>query len=89
MFEVNEGDRTIAPDYVYSDGVFTYFHFGTRAREIDLPVVFRVVDGVETRVNTRTAGRFGEVLIAEARGDFTLRAGARAVCIRRKAEAGR
>jgi type IV secretory pathway VirB9-like protein len=84
MFEVNEGDRAIAPDYVYSDGVFTYFHFGSRAREIDLPVVFRVVDGVETRVNTRTAGRFGEVLIAEARGDFTLRAGARAVCIRRQ-----
>jgi len=89
MFEVAEGDRVIAPDYVYSDGVFTYFHFGTRAREIDLPVVFRVVDGVETRVNTRTAGRFGEVLIAEARGDFTLRAGARAVCVRRKAGAAR
>jgi type IV secretory pathway VirB9-like protein len=89
MFEVNEGDRTIAPDYVYSDGVFTYFHFGTRAREIDLPVVFRVVDGVETRVNTRTAGRFGEILIAEARGNFTLRAGAKAVCIRRQAWAGR
>jgi type IV secretory pathway VirB9-like protein len=84
MFEVNEGDRVIAPDYVYSDGVFTYFHFGSRAREIDLPVVFRVVDGVETRVNTRTAGRFGEVLIAEARGDFVLRAGARVVCIRRQ-----
>jgi len=89
MFEVNPGDRVIAPDYVYTDGVFTYFHFGTRAREIDLPVVFRVVDGVETRVNTRTAGRFGEVLIAEARGDFTLRAGARAVCIRRQAGAAR
>jgi len=89
MFEVAEGDRTIAPDYVYTDGVFTYFHFGTRAREIDLPVVFRVVDGVETRVNTRTAGRFGEVLIAEARGDFTLRAGARAVCIRRQAGVAR
>jgi len=89
MFEVNQGDRVIAPDYVYTDGVFTYFHFGTRAREIDLPVVFRVVDGVETRVNTRTAGRFGEVLIAEARGDFTLRAGARAVCIRRQAGAAR
>lgn len=89
MFEVNEGDRVIAPDYVYSDGVFTYFHFGTRAREIDLPVVFRVVDGVETRVNTRTAGRFGEILIAEARGDFTLRAGARAVCVRRLAGAAR
>ncbi len=82
MFEVAEGDRTISPDYVYSDGVWTYFHFGTRAREADLPVVYRVVDGVETRINTRVAGRFGEVLIAEARGNFTLRSGARAVCVK-------
>lgn len=80
LFEVNPGDKEIAPEYIYTDGVWTYFHFGTRARSIDRPVILRVVDGIETRVNTRTAGRFGEVVIAEALGDFVLRSGARIVC---------
>lgn len=79
MYEVNEGDRIIAPDYIYSDGKFTYFHFP--AGMTDRPVIRRVVDGVEGRVNTRVGGRHNEIVIVEAVGDFVLRSGTRAVCV--------
>ena len=80
MYEVNEGDSIIAPEYVFTDGRFTYMHFP--AGMTDRPAVFRVVDGTEGRVNTRTSGRHSEVMIAEALGDFVLRSGRRAICLK-------
>jgi len=79
MYEVNAGDRIIAPDYAYTDGKFTYLHFS--AGVTDRPAVFRIVDGVEGRVNTRISGRHSEVIIVEAIGDLVLRSGTRSVCI--------
>jgi ComB9 competence protein len=79
MYEVNEGDRIIAPEYAYTDGKFTYLHFPSGMS--DRPIVRRIVDGVEGRVNTRVSGRHGEVVIVESLGDFILRSGTRAVCI--------
>lgn len=79
MFEVNKGDKEIAPEYVMHDGRFTYLSFPPGMT--DKPAVFRMVDGVEGRVNTRTVGRFGEVVVVEAMGDFVLRSGSRIVCI--------
>jgi ComB9 competence protein len=73
------GDKSIAPDRVYSDGIFTYFDYGRRWNESDLPAVYRVVDGVDTPVNTRSKG---SLLIAESAGAFTLRNGQRVVCVR-------
>lgn len=79
MYEVNEGDSIIAPDYAYTDGKFTYLHFASGVT--DRPIVRRIVDGVEGRVNTRVSGRHGEIIIVEALGDFILRSGTRSVCI--------
>ena len=79
MYEVNEGDRIIAPEYAYTDGRFTYLHFSPGVT--DRPAVFRIVDGVEGRVNTRVTGRHSEVIVVEAIGDLILRSGTRAVCI--------
>jgi type IV secretory pathway VirB9-like protein len=73
------GDRSIAPERVFSDGVFTYFDFGSRWTGTDLPAVWRVVDGVDTPQNTRVRGT---MVIAEATGAFTLRNGQRVVCVR-------
>jgi ComB9 competence protein len=73
------GDRTIAPERVFTDGVFTFFDFGERWDTSDLPAVYRVVDGVDTPVNTRVKGT---MLIAEASGAFTLRNGQRTICVR-------
>jgi len=82
MFEVKDGDRQIAPELVYSDQRgWTYFDFRDKASQIDMPIVYRIVDGVETRVNVRSGGDRGEILIAEANGDFVLRNGDKTVCI--------
>ncbi len=82
MYARRETDAEIAPERVFDDGIFTYFDFGDRADAVARPVVHQVVDGVDTVVNTRTAGPRGNVLIAEAVGDFTLRNGNRVVCVR-------
>lgn len=81
MYEAKPGDSIIAPEYVYTDGRFTYFHFPPGMT--DRPIVTRIVDGVEGRVNTRVAGRHSEVIIAEAVGDFVLRSGSRIVCVKK------
>lgn len=73
------GDRSIAPDRVFSDGVFTYFDWGDRWDVTDLPAVYRVVDGVDTPQNVRYRG---SMIIVEATGAFTLRNGQRYVCVR-------
>src|SRR3546814_6636080 len=43
------GDPTIAPERVFSDGVFTFFDWGSRWNATDLPAVWRVVDGKSGR----------------------------------------
>jgi ComB9 competence protein len=73
------GDKSIAPKRVFSDGVFTWFDYGDKWDREDLPAVYRVVDGVDTPVNTRVKG---SMLVAEAAGAFTLRNGQRTVCVR-------
>jgi ComB9 competence protein len=73
------GDRSIAPQRVFTDGIFTFFDFGERWESSDLPAVYRVVDGIDTPVNTRIKGT---MLIAESSGAFTLRNGQRTVCVR-------
>jgi len=73
------GDASIAPKRVFSDGIFTWFDYGDRWDRSDLPAVYRVVDGVDTPVNTRVRG---SMLVAEAAGAFTLRNGQRVVCVR-------
>lgn len=83
MYARNGADADIAPERIFEDGIFTYFDFGDRSDSIARPVVHHLVDGVDTAVNTRTAGPRGSVLIAEAVGDFTLRNGNRVVCVRR------
>ncbi|MDR3438180.1 TrbG/VirB9 family P-type conjugative transfer protein [Telmatospirillum sp.] len=85
MFVDKESDTDIAPERVFEDGVFTYFDFGERSDSIARPVVHHLVDGVDSVVNTRTAGPHGNILIAEAVGDFTLRNGNRVVCVKRSA----
>ena len=67
------GDSSIAPKRVFSDGIFTWFDYGDRWDRSDLPAVYRVVDGVDTPVNTRVKGT---MLVAEAAGAFTDAAGA-------------
>ncbi len=73
------GEKSIAPERVFSDGIFTYFDYGDRWDRTDLPAVYRVVDGVDTPTNVRYKG---SMVIVEAAGAFTLRNGQRVVCVR-------
>jgi type IV secretory pathway VirB9-like protein len=81
IFAPTPEDIEIAPLRVFTDGIWTYFDYGDKADTVRRPVISRVVDGVDTMVNTRTAGPTGNIFIAEAIGNFTLRNGARVVCV--------
>ncbi|MBM3602226.1 MAG: hypothetical protein FJX22_00375 [Alphaproteobacteria bacterium] len=81
IFAPTAADAEIAPMRVFHDGIWTYFDFGEKADLVRRPVVYRVVDGVDSMVNTRTAGAKGNVLVAEAIGDFTMKNGDRTLCI--------
>ena len=83
VFAKTPADIDIAPLRVFSDGVWTYFDYGDKADTQRRPVVFQMIDGVETMVNTRTAGPKGNMLVAEAVGDFVLRNGRRVICVYR------
>jgi hypothetical protein len=83
VFAKTPADIEIAPLRVFSDGVWTYFDYGDKADTQRRPVVFQLVDGVETMVNTRTAGPRGNMVVAEAVGDFVLRNGRRIICVYR------
>jgi hypothetical protein len=63
------------------DGIFTFFDFGDRWDSADLPAVYRVVDGVDTPVNTRIKGT---MLIAEASGAFSCETGSERCACGRK-----
>jgi len=84
IFAPSLKDAEIAPLRVFNDGVWTYFDFGDRTDSIPRPAVYLLQDDVDTLVNTRTAGPIGNLLIAEAVGDFTLRSGTKVVCIYRQ-----
>jgi type IV secretory pathway VirB9-like protein len=88
IFAGSETDASIAPVRVFHDGTFTYLDFGEDGRSDRMlqPVLFQVVDGIDSRVNTRISGPAGNILVAEAVGDFTLRNGERVVCIRYRRE---
>ncbi|MEQ9608297.1 MAG: TrbG/VirB9 family P-type conjugative transfer protein [Kiloniellaceae bacterium] len=73
------GDKSIAPERVFSDGIFTYFDYGDRWDGTDLPAFYRVVDGVDTPQNVRYKG---SMVVVESAGAFTLRNGQRVVCVR-------
>jgi ComB9 competence protein len=79
----NPEDIEIAPLRVFHDGIWTYFDYGDKADTIRRPVIFRVIDGIDTIVNTRTVGENGSIVIAEAVGDFTLKNGSKLICVKR------
>lgn len=85
LYAQHPSDADIAPSRVFEDGLFTYFDFGDRADIVTRPIVYQVVDGVDSAVNSRTVGPHGAILVAEAVGDFTLRSGNRVVCVKRVA----
>ena len=72
----------IAPLRVWHDETFTYMDFGDRIDQIDVPVVFKMTDQVDQRVNFRFGGARGQILIVEEVAPvLVLKSGRRYVCV--------
>lgn len=73
------GDRSIAPDTVFTDGVWTFLYWKPeRFDQVDLPVPFKIIDEIDTPANFR----MGKTVMAiESIGRLTLKNGQRVVCI--------
>lgn len=78
------GEKQLAPTKVFDDGVWTYFKFSEENldRVKRLPAVYRVVDGVDSPVNTRIVK--GTLIAETTSAGWTLRNGDAHLCIRKK-----
>ena len=74
------GDESIAPDRVYSDGIRTWFDFGSRIHGQSLPAIYHIDDGIDTPVNVARE-RNGTKIVVQASGSFALKHGAKRVCV--------
>ena len=73
------GDNALRPETVFRDDHFTYVHFGDRWADLELPVAFVVIDGIDETVNTRVQGR---TLVVESTAPLiSLKSGEKYLCI--------
>ena len=73
------GDHSLRPETVFRDDHFTYIHYGDKWPDIELPVAFVVIDGIDETVNSRVLGR---TLIVESTAPLiSLKSGERFLCI--------
>ena len=81
---VMAGEKELAPLKVFDDGVWTYFKFAEENldRVKRLPALYRVVDGVDSPVNTRVVD--GTLVAETTSKGWTLRNGDSHLCIRKK-----
>lgn len=81
-YDLKGGNKDIKPIRVFDDGYFTFFQFSKEKNMNDvkkLPTIYRVVDGYDVPVTTRTSGG---CLVAETTNDkWTLRSGGTHFCV--------
>ena len=78
MLAKNPESIVIAPQKVYSDGIWTWLDYEHTWDEVTLPAVYRIVDGVDTPVNTRVKD---SKIIIHGAPPLTLKSGQKVVCI--------
>ncbi len=78
MSAKNPESIEIAPQKVYSDGIWTWLDYEDTWDRITLPAVYRIVDGVDTPVNTRIKD---SKIIVHGTAPLTLKSGQKVVCI--------
>lgn len=81
-FDVATEYLSLKPVAIYSDGAFTYFKYGPDLQSLhDLPVIYKVVDGLDHPINSRVEGG---TIVMEGIGDkWTIRAGDKHACVRK------
>jgi len=78
------GDRKMRPEQVFRDDHFTYIQFGDKWTDIELPVAYVVVDGIDELVNTRVQGT--TFIIESTHRLITLKSGQSFLCIQYKGD---
>jgi len=84
-YEIADKESQLAPLRVFDDGNMTYFQFGENNLDAvrDLPVLYRVVDGVDSPwTNTQVVN--GYVIATTTHEAWTLRSGRKWLCVRMK-----
>lgn len=72
------GNKSIAPERVFSDGARTWFDYGDKMGRKTLPSIYAVIDGVDTPINV---SREGNKLVAQHTGTFCLKSGKKITCV--------
>lgn len=82
-YVMRKGSRELSPMAIFDDGYFTYFKYGDgNLDSIKVPVIYQVVDGYDSLLNTRVEGGY---IVAETTNDkFTIRRGDKYLCILNK-----
>ncbi|HQS84737.1 MAG: hypothetical protein B7Y25_07385 [Alphaproteobacteria bacterium 16-39-46] len=78
MSAKNPESIEIAPQKVYSDGIWIWLDYENTWDRITLPAVYRIIDGVDTPVNTRIKD---SKIIVHGTAPLTLKSGQKVVCI--------
>lgn len=77
MFSMS-GDKTIAPNLVYSDGIRTWFDYGDELDRKRIPSFYSVIDGAQQAINVSIEDNR---LVADRSGTFVLKSGKKTTCI--------
>ena len=75
------GDKTIAPNCIYSDGVRTWFVYGETLNKKQIPTFYHVIEDHLQAINVTLDPTDETRLIAHASGKFILKSGERQTCI--------
>lgn len=78
MFQKDLESRAIAPQRVYTDGIWTWLDYGDAWDKKALPAVYQNVDGVDTPVNTRVENT---KIIVHGVPPLTLKNGQKVICV--------
>ncbi|WRC88529.1 TrbG/VirB9 family P-type conjugative transfer protein [Helicobacter pylori] len=71
---------SLMPEEIFNDKQFTYFKFDKKLALSKFPVVYKVVDGYDSPVNTRIVGDY--IIAEDVSAKWTLRLGKDYLCIR-------
>lgn len=82
-YKQTSGDAALMPLRIMDDGMWTYFQYDEEnLNEVQsLPAIYRVVDGVDTPVNSRIEG--GTIVVETLSDKWTLRSGNNTACVRK------
>ncbi|GAA9997377.1 hypothetical protein VN1064_07190 [Helicobacter pylori] len=71
---------SLMPEEIFNDKQFTYFKFDKKLALSKFPVIYKVVDGYDSPVNTRIVGDY--IIAEDVSAKWTLRSGKDYLCIR-------